>query len=73
MDDVAQTVEDRELLALIDRLPERKRRILLLHALGYRYDEIGELTGDTVRTVDRQLARAKELLRRVVHEYDQTR
>jgi RNA polymerase sigma factor (sigma-70 family) len=69
--DVAQDAEHRELLALTKQLPERKRRILLLHALGYHYDEIAHLTGDTVRTVDRQRARAKELLRRAVREYEQ--
>lgn len=44
-------------------LPERKRRIYTLFALGYTYAEIAALTGDTRLTVDRQLRRANELLR----------
>jgi RNA polymerase sigma factor (sigma-70 family) len=43
-------------------LPERKLRIVALQALGYSYTEIAALTGDTPRTVDRQLRRAKRLL-----------
>jgi RNA polymerase sigma factor (sigma-70 family) len=43
-------------------LPERKLRLVALQALGYSYAEIAALTGDTPRTVDRQLRRAKRLL-----------
>jgi DNA-binding CsgD family transcriptional regulator len=34
-----------------------------MHALGFTYAEIGRMTGDTVRTVERQLRRSKETLR----------
>lgn len=44
-------------------LPERQRRILLLFAFGFTYVEIAERTGDTVRTVERQLCRARQGLR----------
>src|SRR4051812_44295113 len=36
---VEEDVEHRELLRSLDHLPARQRRLLLLHALGYTYDE----------------------------------
>jgi DNA-directed RNA polymerase specialized sigma24 family protein len=45
-----------------DVLPERQRRLIVLQALGCSYAELATLTGDTPRTVDRQLARAKRRL-----------
>src|SRR4051794_2833954 len=63
-DDVEQLAERREVLRSIERLPERQRRVLLLHALGYTYAEIARMTGDSHRTVDRQLRRTRETLRR---------
>jgi DNA-directed RNA polymerase specialized sigma24 family protein len=54
---------ERDQLSLVERLPERKRRILVLHSVGYSYEEVGAITGDTPRTVERQLRRAKRLLR----------
>src|SRR4051794_24181838 len=60
---VEELAERREVLRSIDRLPARQRRLLLLHALGYTYDEIARMTGDTRRTVDRQLRRTRETLR----------
>jgi RNA polymerase sigma factor (sigma-70 family) len=44
----------------LNRLRERERRMLLLHAAGFKYAEIARLTGDSVRTVERQLRRARE-------------
>jgi len=49
----------------LDQLPERKRRMLFLQGLGYSYREIGAITGDSFRTVDRQVARAKAQLRQL--------
>jgi RNA polymerase sigma factor (sigma-70 family) len=46
-------------LALIDSLPERRRRLLWLQALGYTYPEIATQAGETVRTVERQLTKAR--------------
>ena len=54
-----QLAECRERLAAIGRLPERQQRILWLHALGLSYAEIADYEGCTLRTVERQLLRAK--------------
>ncbi len=56
-------VEDRELLKLIRELPERQQRILWLRGLGLSYEEIAAYTGDTPRTVDRQLRRGRRRIR----------
>lgn len=48
---------------LVRELPERPRRFLLRHTLGYTYDEISTLEGVSWRTTERQLARARRLLR----------
>jgi RNA polymerase sigma factor (sigma-70 family) len=57
------TIRAREALRDLAQLRKRPRRILALHVAGYSYDEIGELTGDTVRTVDRQMRRARDGVR----------
>ena len=56
-------VEQRERIALVAELPQRQRRILLLLAYGYSYEEIAQITGDSWRTVDRQMRRAKSRVR----------
>jgi RNA polymerase sigma factor (sigma-70 family) len=56
-------VEDREQLRLMRLLPERQQRILWLQGLGLSYDEISAYTGDSTRTVERQLFRARRRLR----------
>ena len=56
-------VEDREQLKLIRQLPERQQRILWLHGLGLSYEEIAAYTGDTPRTVQRQLLRGRSRVR----------
>ena len=56
-------IEARERLAEIGRLPERQRRVLWLLALGLSYAEIAGREGCTVRTVERQLLRARKRLR----------
>jgi RNA polymerase sigma-70 factor (ECF subfamily) len=58
-----ELAETRERLEGIGRLPERQRRFLWLHALGLSYAEIAVHTGCSVRTVERQLLRAKARLR----------
>ena len=50
-------------LASISHLPPRTRRMLLLHSFGYEYSEIAQTTGNSPRTVIRQLTRAREHLR----------
>ncbi len=54
-----ELVECRERLAGIGRLPERQQRILWLHALGLSYAEIADYEDCTLRTVERQLLRAR--------------
>jgi RNA polymerase sigma factor (sigma-70 family) len=56
-------VERRERLAAVSRLPEREQRVLWLHALGLSYVEIALYEGCTIRTVQRQLLRAKRRVR----------
>jgi DNA-directed RNA polymerase specialized sigma24 family protein len=58
-----ELVERRERLEYIGLLPERQQRLLWLHALGLSYAEMAEHTGDTLRTVERQLLRAKRTIR----------
>ncbi len=50
--------EARDALQQVARLPARQQRLLGLQVAGYSYTEIAALTGDSVRTVDRQLRRA---------------
>ena len=57
------SVELRARLAAVGELPVRQRRIVLMHGFGYDYEEIAERTGDSRRTVERQLLRAKRHLR----------
>ena len=56
-------VEDREQLKLVRQLPERQQRILWLQGLGLSYEEIAAYTGDTPRTVQRQLLRGRRRIR----------
>jgi RNA polymerase sigma factor (sigma-70 family) len=57
-----QTLELRERLAEIRCLPIRQQRVVLLHGFGYEYEEIAAVTGETRRTVARQLTRARQRL-----------
>jgi len=52
-----------EALEAVANLPERRRRMAMLHALGFSYREIAELTGHSPRTVDKQLRRARKVVR----------
>ncbi len=58
-------VERRERLSAIGALPERQQRVLWLQALGLSHSEIAQQTGDSARTVERQLVRARRALRAV--------
>lgn len=58
-----ELAESRERLTYIRRLPERQQRLLWLHALGLSYAEMAIDTGCTLRTVERQLLRAKRSIR----------
>lgn len=56
--------EQRERLDGIRDLPERQQRLLWLHALGLSYGEIAAHEGYSLRTVERQLLRARDNIRR---------
>jgi DNA-directed RNA polymerase specialized sigma24 family protein len=45
------------------RLRPREARVLGLRVAGYSRDEIAELTGESLRTIDRQLGRARRKVR----------
>jgi RNA polymerase sigma factor (sigma-70 family) len=52
-----------ELIDALDTLAglqDRQRVILGLYALGLRHKEIAEVTGDTARTIQRQMVRARK-------------
>ena len=53
----------RERIALVEQLPERPRRVLLRLALGYSYREIAAQERVSLTTTNKQIARAKRLLR----------
>jgi RNA polymerase sigma factor (sigma-70 family) len=60
-----------ELLAQWDRLdavgdlPDRQRRLMWLPGLGFSYAEMARQTGDSRRTIERQLERARRSLDRL--------
>ena len=55
----AEQLEHRESLILVSRLPVRQQRIAWLRAAGFSQAEVGQRTGDSVRTVERQLGRGR--------------
>lgn len=72
--DLAETLTDEEavsrafdeawLWTAIDKLPEKRRRILLMHKRdGLKYSEIAEQLDISERTVRNQLSRALKTLR----------
>ncbi len=62
------TLEMRERIAEVRQLPVRQARMVLLHGFGYEYEEIAATTGDTRRTVQRQLTRARQRLAKFADE-----
>ena len=52
-------------IELVREIPERPRRFLLRLALGYSYEEIAIQENASLRTTDRQIARAKRALREI--------
>jgi RNA polymerase sigma factor (sigma-70 family) len=58
----------REALRELAQLPLRQRQLFALHVAGYSYEEISQLNGDSVRTVDRQLRRARQRVRWPHHD-----
>lgn len=63
--DIGDLVELADALDVVRALPVRKQRFYLLAKLGYTYAEIAALTGDTPRTVNRQMARTNDLVREI--------
>jgi RNA polymerase sigma factor (sigma-70 family) len=63
-----ERLEFREQLGRLTELSERQRRFIWLQAAGLTYVEMAAYTGDTVRTVDRQIARATERIRHLEAE-----
>jgi DNA-directed RNA polymerase specialized sigma24 family protein len=45
-------------------VPERRRRVKLLAVLGFRYEDIGRLTGDSVTRVNQLMTEANTAVRR---------
>jgi RNA polymerase sigma factor (sigma-70 family) len=60
---VEELVEQRERLRTIERLPERQQRLVWLQGFGLSYTEMAGYTGASLRTVERQLLRARGALR----------
>jgi RNA polymerase sigma factor (sigma-70 family) len=50
-------------LGQLERLPPRQQRLMWLQGFGLSYAEMAECTGDTTRTVERQLLRARQAVR----------
>ena len=67
VEDPAATAQHREevevRLGQLVELPPRQARMVFLQAAGFNYEEIARMTGDTVRTVERQLSRGRRTLR----------
>jgi RNA polymerase sigma factor (sigma-70 family) len=61
-------LETRERLATLDELPERQRRLIWLRVAGLSYVEMAAFTGDSLRTVERQMLRATSRVRRLSDE-----
>jgi RNA polymerase sigma factor (sigma-70 family) len=59
----AEVIECRARLAELGRLPERQQRAVWLHGVGLSYAEIARHEGCTIRTVERQLLRARRAIR----------
>lgn len=55
--------EQRQRLGVVRELPRRQQHLLWLHALGLSYQEIARHTGCSIRTVERQLLRARHSAR----------
>jgi RNA polymerase sigma factor (sigma-70 family) len=60
-----ELVEQRQRLHQLCLLPERQQRLIWLHGLGLNYGEMAAREGCTVRTVERQVLRAKRKMRAV--------
>lgn len=57
---LGELAEHESRLGAIEGLPERQRRLLWMQGLGFSYAEMARTTGESLRTVERQLARARD-------------
>jgi hypothetical protein len=53
-----------EAMEALSRVPERRRRVKLLAVLGFRYEDIGRLTGDSMTRVNQLMTEANTAVRR---------
>jgi DNA-directed RNA polymerase specialized sigma24 family protein len=58
-----EIVEPRLRLEILRELPERQERLIWLQGLGFGYPEMATETDMTIRTVERQLMKARRSLR----------
>jgi RNA polymerase sigma factor (sigma-70 family) len=61
--DPQELVVAHDRLAQLERLPARQQRLMWLQGFGLSYTEMAQHTGDTTRTVERQLLRARQAVR----------
>lgn len=61
--DLDDSVRAREALRALASLPDKQRRDYALHAAGFTYSEIAELTDRTYTNVDKTLDRARARMR----------
>ncbi|MGH2857054.1 MAG: RNA polymerase sigma factor [Solirubrobacteraceae bacterium] len=64
----AERAEQHERLDSLSSLPGRQRRLVWLRAAGLSHVEMAAYTGDTVRTVERQIVRATQRMRELTAE-----
>jgi DNA-directed RNA polymerase specialized sigma24 family protein len=61
-EDPQRSAEFWERLGRVRRLSRRQQRIVWMQGMGFRYDEIAAETGETLRSVERQLSAARRQL-----------
>jgi RNA polymerase sigma factor (sigma-70 family) len=61
--DPTERAEQRERIAEVALLSERQQRLVWLRAAGLSYTEMAAYTGDSARTVERQILRASRSMR----------
>ena len=64
----AERAENRDRLRALKQLSGRQQRLVWLQAAGLSYVEMAAYTGDSVRTVERQILRAAERVRQLRDE-----
>lgn len=71
--DILDTLENEEILAAINALPDGFRMIVNLYLIdGYEHHEIAEMLGISTGTSKSQLSRAKASLRKIFYEKGMT-